>query len=342
MRRSTEGTAQVVLRVKPVEAETQQEEEKPVKKRGRPPKKSEKPTEVEVEIKAEEPKAEKAAVQIPPKPTTAPRPSSTRGQMQNKQQNKRNNHQKNSYQNRQNSKNEEPLVEVNYDDPNAPRLTVNDLTMMTLPSLREKGKEYGLSQETMIDLKRQDLTVEILKAHTVKGGIIMAYGSLEILPDGYGFLRSPQNNYLSGPEDIYISISHIKMMSLKTGDTVEGMIRAPRDAERYFAMVKVVSINNDAPEVARTRAAFDSLIPLYPDSRLNLETTDGDISTRIINLFCPIGKGQRGLIVAPPRAGKTILMQKIANAISENHPEVYLMVLLIDEDPKKLRHEKDC
>jgi transcription termination factor Rho len=335
-RRSTEGTAQVVLRVKPVEAEAEQKEEKPVKRRGRPPKKIEKPTEAEVEIKAEEPKIEKAVVQTPPKPTTAPRPSSARGQMQNKQQNKRNNHQKNSYQNRQNSKNEEPMVEVNYDDPNAPRLTVNTLTMMTLPSLREKGKEYGLSQETMIDLKRQDLTVEILKAHTAKGGIIMAYGSLEILPDGYGFLRSPQNNYLSGPEDIYISISQIKMLSLKTGDTVEGMIRAPRDAERYFAMVKVVSINNDAPEVARTRAAFDSLIPLYPDSRLNLETTDGDISTRIINLFCPIGKGQRGLIVAPPRAGKTILMQKIANAISENHPEVYLMVLLIDERPEEV------
>ena len=335
-RRSTEGTAQVVLRVKPVEAEAEQKEEKPVKRRGRPPKKIEKPTEAEVEIKAEEPKIEKAVVQTPPKPTTAPRPSSVRGQMQNKQQNKRNNHQKNSYQNRQNSKNEEPMVEVNYDDPNAPRLTVNTLTMMTLPSLREKGKEYGLPQETMIDLKRQDLTVEILKAHTAKGGIIMAYGSLEILPDGYGFLRSPQNNYLSGPEDIYISISQIKMLSLKTGDTVEGMIRAPRDAERYFAMVKVVSINNDAPEVARTRAAFDSLIPLYPDSRLNLETTDGDISTRIINLFCPIGKGQRGLIVAPPRAGKTILMQKIANAISENHPEVYLMVLLIDERPEEV------
>jgi transcription termination factor Rho len=196
--------------------------------------------------------------------------------------------------------------------------------------------EFGISQEIILDLKRQELIVEILKAHTAAGGVIMAYGALEVLPDGYGFLRSPQNNYLSGPEDIYVSISQIKMLSLKTGDTVEGQIRTPRDAERYFAMIKVQSINFEAPELARARAGFDSLTPLYPDSRLNLESEESDISTRIINLFCPIGKGQRSLIVAPPRAGKTILMQKIANAISTNHPEVYLMVLLIDERPEEV------
>ncbi|MGI6466179.1 MAG: transcription termination factor Rho [Sphaerochaetaceae bacterium] len=227
-------------------------------------------------------------------------------------------------------------VEALMGDPNAPRITVNDLTVLNLPELRKKGEEYGIAKESMIELKRQEITVEILKAHTAQGGVIRAFGSLEVLPDGYGFLRSPQNNYLSGPEDIYISISQIKMLNLKTGDSVEGLIRPPRDAERYFAMIKVEAINYDTPEVARSRAPFDSLVPLYPDERLNLETEEEDVSTRIINLFCPIGKGQRGLIVAPPRAGKTILMQKIANAISENHPEVYLMVLLIDERPEEV------
>lgn len=227
-------------------------------------------------------------------------------------------------------------VEIYVEDPNAPLITVNDLTVMTLPLLRQKALDFEIPQETVLDLKRQELIVEILKSHAGKGGVIMAYGALEVLPDGYGFLRSPQNNYLSGPEDIYVSISQIKMLSLKTGDTVEGQIRPPRDAERYFAMIKVQSINFDPPEMARARAAFDSLTPLYPDSRLNLETEEGDISTRIINLFSPIGKGQRSLIVAPPRAGKTILMQKIANAITANHPEVFLMVLLIDERPEEV------
>ena len=177
---------------------------------------------------------------------------------------------------------------------------VNDLTIMTLPQLREKALDFEISKEIVMDLKRQELIVEILKAHAASGGVIVAYGALEVLPDGYGFLRSPQNNYVSGSEDIYVSISQIKMFGLKTGDTVEGLIRPPRDAERYFAMIRVQSINFDPPEVARTRASFDSLVPLYPDSRLNLEAGDGDISTRIINLFSPIGKGKEDLIVAPP------------------------------------------
>lgn len=250
------------------------------------------------------------------------------------------NYQKNNYQGRPQSRSvaqaEEVSAEAYVDNPEAPKLMVNDLTIMTLPQLRQKAFDFEISKETVMDLKRQELIVEILKAHAAAGGVIMAYGALEVLPDGYGFLRSPQNNYISGSEDIYVSISQIKMLGLKTGDTVEGQIRPPRDAERYFAMIRVQSINFDPPEVARTRASFDSLVPLYPDSRLNLEADDGDISTRIINLFCPIGKGQRGLIVAPPRAGKTILMQKIANAISANHPEVFLMVLLIDERPEEV------
>ncbi|MFP4377836.1 MAG: transcription termination factor Rho, partial [Spirochaetales bacterium] len=176
----------------------------------------------------------------------------------------------------------------------------------------------------------------ILKAHTERNGSIYAYGSLEILPDGYGFLRSPQNSYLSGPDDIYISPSQIRLFNLKTGDTVYGQIRPPKEGERFFAMLRVESVNHDSPSVAQTRIPFDNLTPLYPDERLNMEMRSGDPATRMINLFCPIGKGQRGLIVSPPRTGKTILLQKIANAITENQPEVYLIVLLIDERPEEV------
>ncbi|MFA7670801.1 MAG: transcription termination factor Rho [Sphaerochaetaceae bacterium] len=329
-RKAQENGSQVVVKVTTAEQP---------KKRGRPPKKEEKVGEVEKTPSAEATTVKKEVVQETPPAPTIQRPANKTSYHNLKQQSKqRNNNQKSNF-NRQNVNKNTALdaaLEAALEDANAPRITVNDLSALTLFALRQKAEEYEIPKETILDLKRQELVVEILKAHTAKGGLIRAYGALEILPDGYGFLRSPQNNYLSGPEDIYISISQVKMLSLKTGDTVEGLIRPPRDAERYFAMIKVEMINNDPPEVARSRASFDSLIPLYPDSRLNLETSGGDVSTRIINLFCPIGKGQRGLIVAPPRAGKTILMQKIANAISENHPEVYLMVLLIDERPEEV------
>ena len=256
------------------------------------------------------------------------------GRQKNSNTNNNNNFQKNRKNNRISQ--ETNVVELFVPDPSVPSITVNDISVLTLPEMRRRAKDFGLSDSDILDYKKQDLIVEILKAHTQSGGVIMAYGALEILPDGYGFLRSPHNNYLSGTEDIYISISQVKSLSLKTGDTVRCQIRPPKDAERYFAMIRVESINFDPPEASRIRAAFDSLTPLYPDSRLNLETEDPDISTRIINLFAPIGKGQRSLIVAPPRAGKTILMQKIANAITTNHPEVYLMVLLIDERPEEV------
>ncbi|HPB65700.1 MAG TPA: transcription termination factor Rho, partial [Spirochaetales bacterium] len=177
---------------------------------------------------------------------------------------------------------------------------------------------------------------QILKAHTERGGIIYAYGSLEILPDGYGFLRSPQNSYLPASDDIYISPSQIRLFNLKTGDTVFGQIRSPKEGERFFAMLRVEQVNFDEPAVAQNRIPFENLTPLYPNQRLNLETTTAETSTRIINLFCPIGKGQRALIVSPPKTGKTILLQKIANAITANHPEVYLIVLLIDERPEEV------
>ncbi|NLA92616.1 MAG: transcription termination factor Rho, partial [Spirochaetales bacterium] len=314
-RRAEEAPVQVVVKVKPTTEEKKEAPDaKPApKRRGRPPKK---PVEVEETTAATK---------------TYQKPAQPRGKQP---------HAKGNYQGRPAQRSvaqvDDLSAEAYVDNPEAPKLMVNDLTIMTLPQLRQKALDFEISKETVMDLKRQELIVEILKAHAASGGVILAYGALEVLPDGYGFLRSPQNNYISGSEDIYVSISQIKMLGLKTGDTVEGLIRPPRDAERYFAMIRVQSINFDPPEVARTRASFDSLVPLYPDSRLNLEVEDGDISTRIINLFSPIGKGQRGLIVAPPRAGKTILMQKIANAISANHPEVFLMVLLIDERPEEV------
>jgi len=216
------------------------------------------------------------------------------------------------------------------------RLSINDLTEMGLKELRDLGGKYGINHEEMIAFKKQELIFYILKAHTDRGGIIYAYGSLEILPDGYGFLRSPQNSYLPGSDDIYISPSQIRLFNLKTGDTVYGQIRSPKEGERFFAMLRVEQVNFDEPAVAQNRIPFENLTPLYPHQRLNLETETRELSTRIINLFCPIGKGQRALVVSPPKTGKTILLQKIANAITTNHPEVYLIVLLIDERPEEV------
>ncbi len=216
------------------------------------------------------------------------------------------------------------------------RIVINDLAAMRMVDLREKAAEYGLSHEELNVMKKQDIIFQVLKAHSDQHGVVNTYGALEILPDGYGFLRSPQNSYLAGTDDVYISPSQIRLFNLKTGDTVSGQIRPPKDGERFFALLKVDTVNYDDPSVAQTRISFDNLTPLYPETRLNMETVSGDVSTRLINLFCPIGKGSRGLIVSPPRTGKTILMQKIANAITENHPEVYLIVLLIDERPEEV------
>jgi transcription termination factor Rho len=216
------------------------------------------------------------------------------------------------------------------------KLSINDLSRLTGLDLRDLGEKLGISLDTLKTMKKQEVIFAILKAHTQEGGIIYAYGSLEILPDGYGFLRSPQNSYLPGSDDIYMSPSQIRLFILRTGDTVYGQIRPPKEGERFFAMLRVEKVNDDEPLVAQSRVSFESLIPLYPEERLDLETSDSTVSTRLINLFCPIGKGQRGLIVSPPRTGKTILLQKIANAITTNHPEVFLIVLLIDERPEEV------
>ena len=219
---------------------------------------------------------------------------------------------------------------------NREKLLINDLSLTGMPELRALATKLGVNHESVASLKKQELIFAILKGHTDRSGQIYAHGCLEILPDGYGFLRSPNYSYLPGPDDIYISPSQIRLFNLKTGDTVSGQIRPPKEGERFFAMLRVESVNFDAPEAAQTRIPFDNLTPLYPDEMINLETRGEEISTRLINMFCPIGKGQRGLIVSPPRTGKTILMQKIANAITANHPEIFVIVLLIDERPEEV------
>ncbi len=194
----------------------------------------------------------------------------------------------------------------------------------------------SLEIEGTSSMRKQELIFKILEAQTQQNGLIFAEGVLQVLPEGYGFLRSPDYNYLPGPDDIYVSPSQIKKFDLRTGDTVSGQIRSPKDSERYFALLRVEAVNHEHPDVAKTKPFFDNLTPLYPQESFNLEHDPEDLSTRLINLMSPIGKGQRSLIVAQPRTGKTILLQKIANAITANHPEVYLIVLLIDERPEEV------
>ena len=194
----------------------------------------------------------------------------------------------------------------------------------------------GLNIEGASSLRKQDLIFAILNAQTEKNGMIFGEGVLETLPDGFGFLRAPDYNYLPGPDDIYVSPSQIRRFNLHTGDTISGQIRPPKEGERYFALLKVESVNHEPPEVARDKILFDNLTPLYPEEKLKLETAPDNMSMRVMELIAPIGKGQRGLIVAPPRTGKTMLIQNIANSIAENHPEVFLIVLLIDERPEEV------
>ena len=182
-----------------------------------------------------------------------------------------------------------------------PKIVINELTVKDYQELREMAESMGVSREALSNMKIQEVISEILKQHTQNGGVIQGYGSLEILPDGFGFLRLPQNSYLPGPDDIYVSPHQIRKLNLKTGDVVGGLVRSPRSGEKYFALLQVEHINFGSPAAAKTRIPFDNLVPLYPNERINLETKNGDISMRVINLFAPIGKGQRSLIVAPDR-----------------------------------------
>jgi len=212
---------------------------------------------------------------------------------------------------------------------------------MNLKELKDKkiGDLLDLAKSLEIEnaasLRRQDLIFEVLKKKATQGEIF-GEGVLEILPDGFGFLRAPDYNYLPGPDDIYVSPSQIRRFGLRTGDTVSGTIRPPKEGERYFALLKVEVLNHEEPEKARDKILFDNLTPLYPDKKINLEFKATNYSTRVLDLMTPIGKGQRALIVAPPRTGKTVLMQDIANAVSTNHPEIVLIVLLIDERPEEV------
>ncbi len=185
-------------------------------------------------------------------------------------------------------------------------------------------------------LRKQEMIFKILEAQTEKNGLIFAEGVLEILPDGFGFLRAPDYNYLPGPDDIYVSPSQIRRFDLRTGDTVSGQVRPPKEGERYFALLKVEAVNFENPELVKEKILFDNLTPLFPNQRFRLETSSEEISMRIMDLITPLGKGQRGLIVSPPRTGKTVLLQKIAGSITKNHPEVVLIVLLIDERPEEV------
>jgi len=198
------------------------------------------------------------------------------------------------------------------------------------------GVANTLKIEGTSSMRKQELIFKILEAQTQQNGLIFGEGVLQVLPEGYGFLRSPDYNYLPGPDDIYVSPSQIKKFDLRTGDTISGQIRSPKDSERYFALLKVEAVNFEHPDVSKAKPLYDNLTPLYPEEMLNLEVDPADLSTRLINLLTPIGKGQRGLIVAPPRTGKTILLQKIANSITTNHKEVKLIVLLIDERPEEV------
>jgi transcription termination factor Rho len=213
---------------------------------------------------------------------------------------------------------------------------------MTIAELKEKNITEltkiarSLELPGASGLRKQDIIFKILQAQSEKEGHIFAEGVLEILPDGYGFLRSPDYNYLPGPDDIYVSPSQIRKFDLKTGDTISGQVRPPHEGEKYFALVKIEAVNFESPDEARNKILFDNLTPLYPQERLKLETVKENISARVMDLLTPLGKGQRGLIVSPPRAGKTMLLQNVANSITTNHPEVVLMVLLIDERPEEV------
>lgn len=213
-------------------------------------------------------------------------------------------------------------------------MDISELKSKKIVELNSIAKELNITGYS--DLRKQELIFKILEAQTAKDGLTFSKGVLEVLPDGYGFLRSADYNYLPSPDDIYVSPSQIKKFSLRTGDYVSGQVRPPKEGERFFALLRVEAVNNMDPEAIRERTLFDNLTPVYPTKRIILESAPGEYSMRIMDLLSPIGKGQRGLIVSPPKSGKTILLQKIANSITRNHPEIKLIILLIDERPEEV------
>lgn len=228
------------------------------------------------------------------------------------------------------------LVEENekYEEIKRGEMHITELQKMTIKELQDTAKKEGVKE--YIGLKKQDIIFKILKDRVNQNGLMYGEGVVEVLPEGFGFLRSPDYNYLPCPDDIYISPSQIRRFGIRTGAVVSGQIRPPKDTERYFALLRVEAINFENPEIMGDKIVFDDLTPLHPSERLFLEKESAELETRIMDLVTPIGKGQRGLIVAPPRTGKTVLLQKMANSITKNHPEVYLIILLIDERPEEV------
>jgi transcription termination factor Rho len=213
-------------------------------------------------------------------------------------------------------------------------VSLAELKDKNITDLAKIAKELNIPGSS--GMRKQELIFQILRAQTEMNGLIFSEGVLECLPDGFGFLRAPEYNYLPGPDDIYVSPSQIRKFDLRTGDTVSGQVRPPKDGERYFALIKVEAVNFEDPEVTRNKIFFDNLTPLYPQERIRLETSKENLTGRVLDMLCPIGKGQRGLIVAPPRTGKTMMLQSVANSVTTNHPEVALIVLLIDERPEEV------
>jgi len=221
-------------------------------------------------------------------------------------------------------------------------LSLQELKELSIGRLAEMAKAFAI--DSPLSMRKQELIFRLLEAQAQKEGLFFAEGVLEVLPEGFGFLRAPEHNYLAGPDDVYVSPSQIRKFNLRSGDTLSGMIRPPKNEEKFFAMLRIDAINFDPPGLAKERTSFDNLVPLYPTSMLKMERDAQELSTRVMDLMTPLGKGQRALIVAPPRTGKTVLLQNIANSITANHPEVFLIVLLIDERPEEVtdmeRHVK--
>src|ERR1700748_3805848 len=226
------------------------------------------------------------------------------------------------------------MKETSVEGSNQMSISLAELKEKNITDLAKIAKELNIPGAS--GMRKQELIFQILRAQTEKNGLIFSEGVLECLPDGFGFLRAPEYNYLPGPDDIYVSPSQIRKFDLRTGDTVSGQVRPPKDGERYFALIKVEAVNFEDPEVARNKIFFDKLTPLYPQGRLKMETTKENMTGRVLDLLCPVGKGQRGLVNAPPRTGKTMILQSMANSITTNHPEVALIVLLIDERPEEV------
>src|SRR2546425_1949174 len=224
--------------------------------------------------------------------------------------------------------------ETNVEGSNQMSISLAELKEKNITDLAKIAKELNIPGAS--GMRKQELIFQILRAQTEKNGLIFSEGVLECLPDGYGFLRAPESNYLPGPDDIYVSPSQIRKFDLRTGDTVSGQVRPPKEGERYFALIKVEAINFEPPEMAKDKVLFDNLTPLYPSERIRLETAQDNLTARVLDMMTPLGKGQRGLIVAAPRTGKTMILQNIANSIATNHPEIALIVLLIDERPEEV------